>query len=225
MLKNLFKLLFPTLCDGCNSLLIKNEKILCTSCVYNLPFTNHHLIDNNETKNKFYGLIDIEFACSMLVFSHDGIVQKMIHQLKYKNRQEIGNYLGKLYIPEIKNKIITNKIDYIIPVPLHHEKMKKRGYNQVTTFCETLSKELEIPYNSEILFRNKNTSTQTKKNKEERQAINLKSFEAKTDIQFQNKHFLLVDDVITTGSTIESCAKALLKIPNTKVSIIAIAYT
>jgi ComF family protein len=225
MLKNLFKLLFPTLCDGCNSLLIKNEKILCTSCVYNLPFTNHHLIDNNETKNKFYGLIDIEFACSMLLFSHDGIVQKMIHQLKYKNRQEIGNYLGELYIPEIKNKIITNKIDYIIPVPLHHEKMKKRGYNQITTFCETLSKELEIPYNSEILFRNKNTATQTKKNKEERQAINLKSFEAKTDIQFQNKHFLLVDDVITTGSTIESCAKALLKIPNTKVSIIAIAYT
>ena len=225
MLKNLFKLLFPSLCNGCNSLLIKNEKTLCASCIHNLPYTNNHLLENNETKNKFYGLINLEFACSMLTFTQDGIVQEMIHQLKYKNRQEIGSYLGLIYAPTIRNLIQKHNIDFIVPVPLHPKKLKKRGYNQVTTFCEALSKELEIPIHTTILLRTKNALTQTKKNKEGRQAMILKSFEVSNSNQFQNKHFLLIDDVITTGSTIESCARALLNIPNTKVSVITIANT
>lgn len=225
MLKNLFKLLFPSLCSGCNSLLIKNEKILCASCIHNLPFTNHHLLENNEAKNKFYGLVDLEFACAMLTFSQDSVVQKMIHQLKYKNRQEIGSYLGLIYAPTIKSLIKKHNIDFIIPVPLHPKKLKKRGYNQVSTFCEALSKELEVPIHTTILFRTKNALTQTKKNKEGRQSMILKSFEANSSNEFHKKHFLLIDDVITTGSTIESCARTLLKIPNTKVSVITIANT
>ena len=225
MLKNLLKLLFPTLCYGCNSLLLNNEKMLCATCIHNLPYTNHHLLEMNHVKGKFYGIIDIQFASSMLYFQNNGIVQRLIHQLKYKGKQEIGTYLAENYALDLKDIDNKYKFDLIIPVPLHPKKIKKRGYNQVETFCLTLSKALQISYNSEILFRKNNSKTQTRKNKNERFENTESFFDVIFDETFHGKHFLLVDDVITTGATIESCVKALLKIPNAKVSVITLAYT
>lgn len=224
MLKNLLKLLFPSICCGCNQLLIKNEKILCVKCIHDLPLTHNYLLEENETKNKFYGSVEIEFACSMLYFHNQGIAQNLIHHLKYKNRQDIGNYLGKLYSINLIDVTKKHQFDLIIPVPLHRKRFKQRGYNQLTTFGKTLSENLKIPYSEDILMRNHYSKTQTKKGKQERfKEQNL--FSVIPSSSLNNKHLLLIDDVITTGATIESCIKALNKISNIKISILTIAYT
>lgn len=225
MLKNLLKLLFPVLCHGCNELLVQEEKNICTTCNHNLPYTNHHKNTKNDTFNTFYGIVNLEFAFSMLYFHHDGIVQKLIHQLKYKGREEIGVFLGEKYAFELKNIKVKYNLDFIVPVPLHKKKLKERGYNQIDSFCLALSKELDIPFITDLLFRNQYSKTQTKKNKEQRLDTIESIFDVRNIDNYHGKHFLLVDDVITTGATIELCAKALLKIPNTKVSVITIAYT
>jgi len=225
MLKNLLKLIFPKLCCGCNNLLLQNENSICASCRHSIPLTNHHLIANNNVTKKFYGLIDLEFGSSMLYFHKGGIVQKMIHNLKYRGNEKIGVVLGEWYANELKNNPIINSVTEIIPVPLHKKRLNERGYNQVDSFCKALSKELNIPFNNNLLKRKKYSKTQTTKNKIERQLYSASVFDVSFSERDENKHFLLIDDVITTGSTLELCAKALLKIPNTKVSIVTIAFT
>lgn len=225
MLKNLINLLFPKLCSGCNSLLLKNEKIICSECNHNLPITNHHLLESNDTTKKFYGIIPIEFSASMLYFHQKGIVQNLIHNLKYKNHQEIGTLLGSWYAKDLESIPKIKTISEIIPVPLHKKRLEERGYNQVTTFCEELSQELQKPYNPNILYRSRYSKTQTKKDKESRKEVSNALFDVKFTEKDHNKHFLLIDDVMTSGATLEACAKALLKIPNSKVSIVTIAYT
>jgi len=225
MLKYLINLLFPKLCLGCNSLLLNNEEIICSECNHYLPYTNHHILENNDTTKKFYGIIPIEFSASMLYFHQKGIIQNMIHNLKYKNRQEVGTLLGKWYAKDLKSVDKIKTISEIIPVPLHKKRLEERGYNQITTFCEALSNELKIPYNPNLLYRSRYSKTQTKKDKENRKDIVNSLFDVNFIEADHNKHFLLVDDVMTSGATLEACAKALLKIPNCKVSIVTIAYT
>lgn len=225
MLKYLINLLFPKLCLGCNSLLLHNENIICSECNHNLPYTNHHILENNDTTKKFYGIIPIEFSAAMLYFHHKGIVQNLIHYLKYKGHQEIGTMLGKWYAVDLKSVDTLETVSEIIPVPLHKKRLEERGYNQVTSFCEALSSELKIPYKTDLLYRNQYSKTQTKKDKEHRKEITESLFDVRFTNEDHNKHFLLVDDVMTSGATLEACAKALLKVPNSKVSIITIAYT
>lgn len=225
MLKNLIKLFFPELCRGCKSLLLKNENLLCSSCRYDLPFTHHHKIKQNDTEKKFYGLIPLEFGISMLYFHHGGITQELIHNLKYRNQIAIGKLLGDLYAKDLQNYEPIQQISEIIPVPLHPKKLKQRGYNQVDSFCESIGVNLNIPVNKNLLIRTQYNKTQTLKNRETRQLLKQTIFDVTFTKDDYNKHFLLVDDVITTGATLEICAKALLKIPNCKVSILTIAYT
>jgi ComF family protein len=161
----------------------------------------------------------------MLYFHHKGIVQNLIHNLKYKNHQEIGTLLGKWYAKDIEAIAKIKTFSEIIPVPLHKRRLEERGYNQVSTFCEALSNELQIPFNTTLLYRNRYSKTQTKKDKENRKEVSNALFDVTYTDADHNKHFLLVDDVMTTGATLEACAKALLKIPNSKVSIVTIAYT
>ncbi|WP_228063890.1 ComF family protein [Flavobacterium proteolyticum] len=225
MLKYLINLLFPKLCMGCNSLLLQNEKIICAECNHQLPYTNHHILDHNDTTKKFYGIIPIEFSASMLYFHHKGIVQNLIHNLKYKKHEEIGTLLGKWYAKDLKSVANIKTVTEIIPVPLHKKRLKERGYNQVTSFCEALSEELQIPLNNKLLYRSRYSKTQTKKDKEKRKEVSNALFKVNFTEADSNNHFLLIDDVLTSGATLEACAKALLKIPNSKVSIVTIAYT
>lgn len=225
MLKYLLKLIFPNLCVGCNELLLLNEEIICSSCRHDLPLTNHHLNLNNDTTKKFYGIVNLEFAASMLFFHKKGVVQKLIHHLKYKGREEIGEMLGKWYSNDLKDIELIKSVDYIIPVPLHTKRLKERGYNQVDSFCKALSDSNNIPFNDKLLIRTKYNKTQTKKSKNERQESVKNIFDVNYNENDCGKHFLLIDDVITSGATLELCAKALLKIPNSKISIITIAYT
>ncbi|MBE9575921.1 ComF family protein [Flavobacterium aquaticum] len=210
---------------GCNSLLLQNEKIICAECNHQLPYTNHHILDHNDTTKKFYGIIPIEFSASMLYFHHKGIVQNLIHNLKYKKHEEIGTLLGKWYAKDLKSVANIKTVTEIIPVPLHKKRLKERGYNQVTSFCEALSEELQIPLNNKLLYRSRYSKTQTKKDKEKRKEVSNALFKVNFTEADSNNHFLLIDDVLTSGATLEACAKALLKIPNSKVSIVTIAYT
>lgn len=225
MLKNLINLLFPNLCCGCNALLLENEGLICAKCRHELPLTQHHLHPNNSITKKFYGILPIEFGSAMLYFHKDGIVQNLIHHLKYKNKPEIGTLLGDWYAHDLQTIAATHKFSAIIPVPLHKKRLQERGYNQVTSFCEALSEQLQIELKDQLLLRTAYSKTQTKKNKEARATVKDAVFEAVYTASDHGKHFLLVDDVMTTGATLEACGKTLLKIPNAKISLLTIAYT
>jgi len=222
--ENLLKLIYPDICNGCNKLLIKGECVICTICLHELPYTFHHETQTNEMDRKFYGLLPISFCLSFLYFHKTGIVQHLIHNLKYKNKQEIGSFLGKLYADDIKKYEKIKSITHIIPVPLHKKRLAERGYNQIDTFCETIGLELNIPVEKKILVRNRYSKSQTKKSKSERATIKESLFTLKSHENLIYPHFLLVDDVITSGATLEACARELLKIPTAKVSILTIAY-
>lgn len=223
MFKSIIDLFFPKSCPGCDTMLFVNEKVICTICRHNIPLTNHHFLKENEAYKKFYGRIPVEYASGFLYFHKKGIVQKLIHNLKYKGHENIGTLLGEWYSEYLKEIISTIKADEIIPVPLHPKKHKERGYNQVTTFGQSLSKNLNLDYNETILFRKVYSKTQSKKNLLGR----TEGIEAIFDVRYtekdHNKHFILIDDVITTGATLEACSHALLKIPGAKISVICMA--
>ncbi|HCQ14521.1 ComF family protein [Flavobacterium sp.] len=225
MLQNLINLFFPKSCAGCNSFLLSNEYVTCTECRHEIALTNHHKFKNNEAFSKFYGRIPVEFAAAFFYFHKKGIAQEMIHKLKYKGHQEIGTAIGFWYAEELKKCIEISDVDFIIPVPLHVKRLKERGYNQVTTFGESLSESLNLKYNDKILVRNIYSKTQTTKSILGRSTVVENIFGVQFDENHHNKHFLLIDDVITTGSTLEACSRELLKIPGAKISIVCMAMT
>ena len=225
MFEKLLNLFFPKACAGCNSFLLANEKVICTVCRHEIPLTNHSKIENNEALVKFYGRIPIEFAGALFYFHKKGIVQELIHKLKYKGHQEIGTAVGYWYAEEIKNIKGLQDVDFIIPVPLHKKRLKERGYNQVETFGKAVSESTKIPYNDKVLIRTIYSKTQTKKNILGRSEMAKSIFSITADESHHNKHFLLIDDVITTGSTLEACGRELLKIPGARLSIVCMAMT
>jgi ComF family protein len=223
MFKNIINLFFPPVCAGCHSFLISNENVICTQCRHNIPLTNHHVNPENEAFKKFYGRIPVEYTSALLYFHKKGIVQELIHNLKYKGQEQIGTVLGEWYAEDLKNSQILQSVDEIIPVPLHKRKLRERGYNQVTNFGLSLSDGLNIRYNPDLLVRNIYSKTQSKKNLLNRSDGIDTIFDVAFTEKDHNKHFLLIDDVITTGSTLEACSHALLKIPGAKISIVCMA--
>ena len=223
MLKSIINLFFPPVCAGCHSFLVSNENVICTLCRHNLPLTNHHLNPENEAFKKFYGRIPVEHTSTLLYFHKKGIVQELIHNLKYKGQEDIGTVLGEWYADELKTLEILQSVDEIIPVPLHKRKLRERGYNQVTNFGTTLSSGLNIPYNPNLLVRNIYSKTQSKKNLLNRSEGIDTTFDVAYSENDHDKHCLLIDDVLTTGSTLEACSHALLKIPGAKISIVCMA--
>ncbi|MFL9844231.1 ComF family protein [Flavobacterium rhizosphaerae] len=225
MLKSLINLLYPEHCNGCNSQLLETEAVLCIQCRHELPFTHQCINPENEIAKRLSGRLPLEHASSLLYFHKQGMVQQMVHNLKYRGRQEVGKLAGQLYAAELKNAGVLQTVNEIIPVPLHPKRLRERGYNQVTEFGRALSAGLDISYNEKLLLRTAYTKTQTKKNLEARAGIIGSAFEVKATEKDYNKHFLLIDDVITTGATLESCGRLLLSIPGAKLSIVTIAYT
>jgi ComF family protein len=223
MLKSIINLFFPPVCTGCNSLLLTNESVICSFCRHNIPLTNHHLNPENEAFKKFYGKIEIEYASAFLYFHKKGIVQELIHNLKYRGHEQIGSLLGYWYAEDLKTIPILQRADEIIPVPLHRKKFRERGYNQISAFGTALSEELKINYNEKLLIRKIYSKTQSKKNLLGRTETIENIFDVDFNENDHDKHFILIDDVITTGSTLEACCRALLKIPGAKISIICIA--
>ncbi len=222
-LKSIIKNLFPETCAGCNNRL-SHENLLCTDCMYSLPITDHHKIANNRFTNHFLGRVKIEKGAAYINFRKEGVVQELLHKLKYRGKFFIGVFLGKMAAEIVEDVDYFNDIDIIIPVPLHKVKESIRGYNQCEAFAKGLSEYSNIPYRVDILLKIKNTSSQTKKSRIERIENVEKSFFVTPDIDLNEKHILLVDDVVTTGATLEACALALKKIyPNVKISMYTIA--
>lgn len=223
-LSDFVSLLFPELCAACRESLMANEYLICTDCLYNLPFTNFHLQADNIVAQQFWGKIELEGAYSLYYFSKGGKIQNLMHQFKYKGMKEIGNLLGNIAGGQlIKNKVF-NTVDMIIPVPLHKKRMLQRGFNQSVCFAEGLSERLNAPVENINLVRVMATETQTHKSRFARFENMQEVFTVRNHEKLINKHVLLVDDVITTGSTLEACGTELLKIDGLKLSIATIAY-
>lgn len=221
MIHELLGVFFPELCIGCNRSLLKNEKYICASCLFHLPVTNYHFQQNNPLEKIFWGRIKIERAYAFLMFRKGNITQHLLHELKYKGNKELGVFIGNLYGQALKEYI--RSIDAVISIPLHISKLRKRGYNQSDFFAEGLSAKLGVENLSEHVKRKVATETQTKKSRFERWENVDSIFEIQNPHLFKNKHILLVDDVITTGATIEACAKSFESIDNLRLSISSIA--
>jgi len=222
-LVNIINHVFPQTCAGCNFAL-SHENLLCSDCMYSLPITDHHKIPTNKFTNHFLGRVNIEKGAAYLNFRKDSIVQELMHKLKYSGKFFIGEVLGKMAAEEIEKINYLNEIDIIIPVPLHKIKMNIRGYNQCEAFAKGLSSYSNIPYSNDILLKIKNTSSQTSKSRTQRIENVERSFEVTRVIDLNGKHILLVDDVVTTGATLESCALVLQSAyPQIKISMYTIA--
>ena len=225
MFHDFVNLLYPTVCHICEAELLKNEQILCTSCLHDLPVTRYHLDNENPVKKVFYGRVKIEKATSLLHFRKKSGVQHLIHDLKYRGHREIGTYLGKWLGEELSQIPEYLEIDLVIPVPLHKSRLKERGYNQVENFGKEIARSLMAEYRDDILLKISSTQTQTFKDRLSRwgkleETLIIQNIEAAT-----NKHILIVDDLVTTGSTIEACAHKLFEVPDIKLSVATMAIT
>ena len=225
IVKHLFNLFYPSTCICCEQILLDQEKIICIECRTDLPFVENGDFRSNQLTLIFEGRVLIEKGASFLYYHPSGKVKKLIHELKYKNNQEVGVFLGRWYGERLLQSSAFNDLDYIIPVPLHIKKQQKRCYNQLTKFGESLSTVLHIKYLENVLIRNSTTKTQTFKNRVERFKNLMTNFSITDTTFLKNKHVLLIDDVVTTGATLEACCKQLLKAENIKISIVTIALT
>jgi ComF family protein len=204
---------------------MRNEKLICTECYILIPRTNYHLKTDNPVSQLFWGRCMIEQAAAFSFYTRDSRIRRLIHQLKYKGIREVGPELGRIYARTLKSSGFLNDIDLIIPVPLHPSKKRQRGYNQSDLISLGISEVSGIPMESELLVRKTVTKTQTRKTRYDRW-INVEDIFRVTDQdRIKDMHILLVDDVITTGSTLEACASELLKVENVKVSVAALAYS
>lgn len=220
---DIISLFYPRLCAGCDTSLVKGEEVLCLRCIADLPRTNYHLSGDNPVFQQFIGRVPLELATSFCRFDKGGRLQHLLHQLKYKGNREVGHKLGLLLGFDLAQSIAYCGIDAIVPVPLHPKKERKRGFNQSAEICKGLSEAMNRPLIEDNLIRAVYTDSQTRKGRFERWENVSGIFTVKNGSAFAGKHLLLVDDVVTTGATLEACCIPLFNIPQVKVSIATLA--
>ncbi|NTE05573.1 ComF family protein [Agrobacterium tumefaciens] len=221
---DLLGLLFPNLCNACGASLFNGEKLICTKCLFDLPFTDYHLYQENKVMKQLWGRVPLNAAMALLYFRKGAKAQRLIHSLKYNGKTDVGILLGSMIGERLKLSSLYSDIDFIVPVPLHHQKLRSRGYNQSSFIAEGIAQTINIPFKEEILIRTVSTESQTRKNRFSRYENMKAVFKVPETDQITGKHILLVDDVVTTGATLESCANTLLENGALKVSIAAIAF-
>ncbi len=225
MLTALINLFFPKICHACDKILIDNESDICVGCRHELPLTNYHFDRPEIVKKIFYGRVHLEAATALFYFHKSGIVQQLLHNLKYKGKEEIGRVFGNWLGAELLETSYFKSIDVVIPVPIHSKKLKQRGYNQVALFAQQIAKVLNASYVDGVLLKSINTQTQVFQSREARFQSVAHSFYAQNLKRIENKHILLVDDIITTGATIEACALVLNPVNKSRLSVATIAIT
>lgn len=222
MLTSLVQLFYPRLCIACNGNLIRNETFLCTHCLLHLPQTYFHTLPENNLSKVFWGRIPLEHTLAFLYFKKGNAVQHILHEIKYKDNKDLAIFIGRYYGSILQEANL--KLDGIVAIPLHKNKQRNRGYNQSELIVQGLSASLNIENMSRHIVRHKATETQTKKQRFERWENVEDVFEVTETSVFEYKHILLVDDVITTGATIEACGKKILAIAGCKLSVASIAF-
>jgi len=220
---DLISLFYPRLCAGCGIPLVKGEELLCLNCLADLPRTNYHLDQENPVFQIFIGRVNITLATAFCRFDKGGRLQHILHQLKYKGNCEVGHRMGILFGYDLIQNPLYQDIDVIIPVPLHPLKERKRGYNQSVEICKGLSESMQKPLITQNLVREVHSDSQTRKGRFERWENVSGIFSVKNATPLIGKHLLIVDDVVTTGATLEACCEPLLKIKGVKVSIATLA--
>lgn len=216
-------IIYPPLCLACKNKISSKEQGVCLECDHRLPRTNFQSTKENKFTERFWGRIPVHTAAAMYFFNGNESVRKMIYGLKYQAKTDIGERIGRIFGKRLRKNSNFDSIDMILPVPLHWARQRERGYNQSDFFAKGLSDSLGKNWHKDYLKRNKNTSSQTQKSIAERIENVSNIFEVEKPKLLEGKHILLVDDVITTGATLEACAEAILKIPGTTVSMATIA--
>lgn len=225
ILNDINSILVPEGCFGCNAHLYRGEQLLCTVCRNQLPLTDYNYNDENPFDSIFYGRVPIKKASSFLFFSNNGIVKNLIHHLKYRKQEKIGAFFGDWCGEIIKNDFHLKNvgIDLVFPVPLHKNKLKKRGYNQVSLFGKRIAHHLHTEFKEDVLIKTKNTKTLTKKDRLFRWQSNQNLFVLNNSYSLAHKKVLLIDDVVTTGATLEACTKELVNIEGIQIYVLTMA--
>ncbi|MEO6426858.1 MAG: ComF family protein [Bacteroidia bacterium] len=224
LINDFLSLIYPRYCEACVNNLFKHETFICNQCKINLPKSNYHQNSQNELSQTFAGRVPLENSLCFYLFEKSGKVQKLLHAIKYQDQKELAQFIGQLYAKDLTKEKALNDIDLIIPIPLHKKKLKTRGYNQSEWFAKGLATELEKPLNITSFERIQETDTQTKKKKYQRWENVEGIFKLNDPGLLVNKHVLLVDDVITTGATIEAAWLALKETEGIRISVISIAF-
>lgn len=224
LVKSTVHLLYPHICTGCGSDLLDEDNLLCLKCIHDLPHTNFANLASNPVEKYFWGRLPLEAAYSQFYFSKEFLIQHLIHQLKYKGDTKIGFYLGELMGKTLLKSDRFKDVDALIPLPLYADKEHKRGYNQAAVICNGMSSVMNVPVYNKYVIRQHATETQTRKHRTERWENVKDSFKLIKETELAGKHLLLVDDVVTTGATLEACGSVLMQTDHVKLSIATLAY-
>ena len=216
--ESLLHLIFPHVCTGCGTDILNEETEICMRCLDAMPETNFELHSNNPVEKLFWGRVPLAGATAQFYFTKESLMQHFMHQLKYKRNKNLGIQLGRIMGQQILNSG-RFVVDGLVPLPLFPAKEKRRGYNQAMILCEGMTQSMHVPILDKIIIRQQNTETQTKKGRIERWKNIEGKFKLVSPDAIRNKHLLLVDDVVTTGATFESCGNELLKIENVRLSL------
>lgn len=223
MYGGLLHLLYPNLCVGCDADLPGGDYCFCIRCLNRLQSTGMHEHAENEFTDRFWGRLQIESGAAMYYFNRKSPVQRALHRLKYQNQPDVGVRIGRRFGQLLSQSPHFGSIQAIIPVPLHRQKERQRGYNQSAMLAQGLSDSMRVPVLLNILVRSTHTGSQTRKKRMERFENVSTVFTVNRPEKIQYKHLLLVDDVLTTGATLEACGKVLLDIPGARLSLATIA--
>ena len=222
--ESILHLIFPHVCHGCGTDVLSVNHHLCLECLESLPQTDFHSFADNPMEKHFWGRLPIAHGTSQFYYTKESMMQKLMHEFKYRGNKELGLYLGRLLGRSLQNSRF-NDIDALVPLPLFPAKEKKRGFNQSLVLCEGITEILALPVLKDVIIRTTDTETQTKKNRIERWQNMEGKFEL-VDLQaVKGKHILLVDDVITTGATLEACGRELIKAGDLKLSIATLCFS
>ncbi len=222
-LKDFARLFFPNNCVGCGNELFASKNLLCWHCINELPKTGFEAHSNNPTAAIFYGRLPLQHAYSWLFYNKGSLAQHLVHQIKYRRNLDLGRYMGQLMGQAMLQTDMYNDVDVLVPLPLNKKKLVKRGYNQAKLLCDGMADVLQKPVENVAVIRSRNTRTQTSKTRLERLQNVKEVFDLDDSHLLEHKHALLVDDVITTGATIEACGQMLLQIPGIKLSMASLA--
>ena len=225
MFHDFINLFYPKTCNCCERPLLDHEKVICTSCLHQLPLTNFQPNNENQADKVFYGRAEINAAYALLLFRKKNMVQLLLHQLKYKRQFEISYFLGEWTGEILKNSSRFTNIDMVIPVPLHKKRLKERGYNQTEGFAKEIAKSLNAEYRDDLLTKTSSSKKQALKNRISRWNLMEQSFQLTNASAVSGKHILLVDDILTTGATLEACINCLRNSEKIKISIATMAIT